>query len=180
MALGQPEERSALCLREEPRGADRVRAGDVDVEDRSAEKLVPDRPADDVRLVAGDRRPDAGSASRMALGALGRRSDSGRDLVVDRAENAGMLLRQDAVADQGDRRPLGLVVELDREGIHGDRADDAAARPADQDLRPGEAAPEAVGVPDGNEADPRRTLGDEAAAVAGALVRAASVFVCAT
>ena len=43
--------------------------------------------------------------------------------------------------------------------------------PVDRDLRPGHVPPEPVRVPDGDDADPGRPLGDEATPVPGALAR---------
>ena len=60
-------------------------------------------------------------------------------------------------------------VELDREGVHRHRADDTGALARDQHLGPGQVTAEAVGVPDRDDADPGRPLGDERAPVAGAL-----------
>ena len=60
-----------------------------------------------------------------------------------------------------------LAVELDGEGVHRDRPDDAAALALDEHLGAGQVAAEAVRVADRDDADPRVALGDEAAAVAG-------------
>ena len=79
-----------------------------------------------------------------------------------------MLLGEEAVADQRHWGALLLLAELDREGVHRDRAEDAAARAVHQHLRPGEPAAKAVPVADRDEADPRLPLGDEAASIAGA------------
>jgi hypothetical protein len=83
-----------------------------------------------------------------------------------------VCLRAHAVADQGHLGACGqLTVELNGEGIHRDCADHPAELAVDAHLGPGQVAPETVRVADGNEADPRRSLGDEAAPVAGALAR---------
>ena len=83
-----------------------------------------------------------------------------------------MRLGAHAVADDDDRRAdRQLAVELDRERVHRDRADDPARLAVDADLRAREVAPEAVRVADRHEADPRRRLRDEAAPVARALAR---------
>src|SRR5207248_5001 len=96
--------------------------------------------------------------------------DPGDELVVDRAGDTGMILREDAAAEEDDRSAdRKLPVELDGEGVHRDGADDATGLPRDADGRPGQRALEAVRVADGHEPDPRLAFGDEAAPVAGAL-----------
>src|SRR5207248_10535558 len=75
-------------------------------------------------------------------------------------------------ADDRHLRAAGkLTRELDREGVHRDRADDPAMLVADEDARAGEVTAKAVRVPDGNMADPRLALGDELPAVARRLAR---------
>ena len=64
-----------------------------------------------------------------------------------------------------------LALELDGEGVHRDGADHAPRLAVDEHLGPGQVAPEAVRVADRHDPDPRRPLGDEAPAVAGALAR---------
>src|SRR3990170_7348451 len=92
--------------------------------------------------------------------------DAAGELVPDRAGDAGVLVEPDAGPDDRDRGAgRQLAVELDGEGIHRDRADDAARLTRDTHLRPGQVAPEAVCVADRDEADPRRLPGDVAAAV---------------
>ena len=48
-----------------------------------------------------------------------------------------------------------LAVELDREGVHRDRPDHAPPLARDENLGAGEVAPEAVGVADRDDPDPR-------------------------
>src|SRR5438034_11648276 len=96
--------------------------------------------------------------------------DPGDELVVDRAGDTRMILREDAAAQEDDRSAdRKLAVELDGEGVHRDGADDAARLSRDADGRTGERALEAVRVAHGHEPDPRFALGNEAAAVARAL-----------
>ncbi len=74
------------------------------------------------------------------------------------------------MAEERHRRPdRQLALDLDCEGVHRDRAHDWARLSADAHLGAREVAAEAVRVADRHEADPRRPLHDEAAAVAGAL-----------
>ena len=83
-----------------------------------------------------------------------------------------MILDEHAVPDERDRRSdRQLAVELDRQGIHGDDADDAARLAADAHLGAGQVAPETVGIAHGDDSDPTRLLRDERAAVARALSR---------
>src|SRR4029078_1067487 len=79
-----------------------------------------------------------------------------------------VLCGDEAVADQRHWGALLLLVELDRKGVHRDRAEDAAARAVHQHLRPVAPAAKAVPVAAGDEADPRLPLGDEATSIAGA------------
>src|SRR5204863_6255198 len=62
-----------------------------------------------------------------------------------------------------------LAVELDGECVHRDGADRSPELAGDPDLGSGQVAAEAVRVADRDDADPCRALGDEAAAVPGAL-----------
>jgi hypothetical protein len=81
-------------------------------------------------------------------------------------------LGRDAVAEQDDGRPLGeLPVELDRERVHRDGADNAPRLACDAHLRPREVATEPVRVADRNDPDPRVAVGDPAAAVPGRIAR---------
>src|SRR5205085_1036585 len=105
-------------------------------------------------------------------GAGGIAVDPTNELVVDRSRHARMIFRDHAVAEQRHRRSDGeLAVELDGQGIHRDRADDAARLTLDPYLGSGHVAAKAVRVAHGDNADPGRPLGDEAAAVAAALAR---------
>src|SRR6188472_863031 len=94
--------------------------------------------------------------------------DPRRELVVDRAEVACVLLDEQAVADERHGRAFRLVAELDREGIHRDRAEHASPRAGHEDFRPGEPTAKAVRVPHWDEPDPRLAPGDEAPPVPGA------------
>ena len=82
-----------------------------------------------------------------------------------------MVFGEDAVAEERHGRALRQVAELDGERVHRDGAEHAPPRPSDQHLGARQTAPEAVRVADRDEPDPRRPLGDEAAAVARALPR---------
>ena len=83
-----------------------------------------------------------------------------------------MLLDQDAVSDERDRRADGeLAVELDRKSVHRDRADDTTPLAGDQNLCSSHVPAEPVRIPDRDDADPGRLLGDEPAPVARALTR---------
>ena len=64
-----------------------------------------------------------------------------------------------------------LAVELDRERIHRNGADDPARLARHADLRPGEVTAEAVRVAHRHDPDPGRSLRDEATSIAGALSR---------
>src|SRR6188474_1278234 len=75
-----------------------------------------------------------------------RAPDPARDLVVDRAEDVGVLLGEDAVAEDRDKRSLVLAAQLDREGIHRDRANHGSTPAGHQHLRAGQPAAEAVRV----------------------------------
>ena len=83
-----------------------------------------------------------------------------------------MALDQQAVADDRDRRPdRQLAVELDGDRVHRDGADRPPRLAVDEHLGAGHVAPEAVRVAHGDDPGPRRPLGDEPPAVAGALSR---------
>src|ERR1041384_3380214 len=97
-----------------------------------------------------------------SFGAARVGDDPRRDLVVDRPEMAGVLLDEEAVADQRHGRSFRLVAELDGEGIHGDGADHAPPRPRDEHLGPRQSSAEAVSVADPDEPDTRLTLGAQA------------------
>ena len=84
-----------------------------------------------------------------------------------------MSFCQNSVPEQRHRRPdRQLAVELDRDGVHRDGADDAPWLAPDADLGTRHVAPEAVRVADRDDPDPGRPLGHEVPAVAGALPRA--------
>src|SRR5439155_4827877 len=123
----------------------------------------PRRPGSPARARSfDDRAPRAGRVARHAAD----------ELVVDRAGDAGVVLGEDAVPEQDDRRAgRKLAVELDGKRVHGDGADDAPRLAGDADLRSGHVPPEPVPVADRHEPDPGRLLGRVAAAVAGALAR---------
>ena len=83
-----------------------------------------------------------------------------------------MLRCRDTVAEDRDglaRRQL--PGQLDGERVHRHRPDDETPFPADGNLRPGEVAAEPVRVPDRDDPDPRRPLGDERPSVARAVTR---------
>src|SRR6185295_11642311 len=102
----------------------------------------------------------------------GVRLDPARQLVVDRPGDTCMRLGENALTDDDDRRADGqLAVELDRERIHRNGADDPARLARHADLRPGEVTAEAVRVAHRHDSDPGRSLRDEATSVAGALSR---------
>src|SRR4051812_11797798 len=99
-----------------------------------------------------------------------RADDIAGDLVVDRPGDTGVRFGEDAVPEQHDRRAdRQPTVEPHRERVHRDRPDDGADLTAYADLRPRQVTREAVAVAHRNDPDPRRLVGDEAAAVAGAL-----------
>ena len=82
--------------------------------------------------------------------------DPARELVADRLRDARVSLQRDAVADEGHRRyparraPGSLTASASMETVP-----TTSARPsADEDLRPREVAPEAVGVADRDDPDP--------------------------
>src|SRR5438477_112217 len=104
--------------------------------------------------------------------------------LVRRAETAGLIEReqsqrdarvaldQRAVADDRDgRADRQLPVELDRKGVHRDRADRVPPFPVDEHLGAGHVPPEPVFVTNRNDPDPGRPLGDECPAVARAFPR---------
>src|SRR5689334_7491676 len=96
--------------------------------------------------------------------------DVADDLVVDRPGDLRVRLGEHALPEQDDRRAhRELAVEAHREGVHRDRPDNGADLTGYADLRPGQVTREAVAIADGNDPDPGRLVGDEAAAVAGAL-----------
>src|SRR5512132_2350583 len=106
-------------------------------------------------------------------GAGGIAVDPANELVVDRAGHTGMIFRHHPVAEQRHRRAGGeLAIELDGEGVHRDRADDAAWLAFDPHFGSDQVAAKAVRVADGDDPDPCRLLRHEAAAVAGALAGA--------
>src|SRR5664279_1282023 len=101
---------------------------------------------------------------------LWRARDAAHELVVDRARDARVLLREHAVPEQHDGCPYGEVaVELDGERVHGHGPDDAARLAGDAHGGPDQVAPKAVGVADRHDPDPRLPLGGEAPTVACAL-----------
>ena len=83
-----------------------------------------------------------------------------------------MILSEHALAEDrhGGADRL-LLLELDREGVHRDRADHLARLAADADLGAGQVTPEPVCITHGNDPDPGRLLGDKGAPVAGAFAR---------
>ena len=90
-----------------------------------------------------------------------------------------MILRQNAVADQRDRRAQGkLSIELDGKGVHRDRPDDVPWFAAHPDLGARHVAPEAVRVPHGDDPDPGFALGEEPSPVPRALARRQPPHLC--
>ncbi len=90
-----------------------------------------------------------------------------------------MILRQHALAEQRHRcSHWKLSVELDGEGVHGDRADDRARLAGNTHLRSGQVAAKAVRITHRDYSDPRLALGNEAAAVARALSRRELLDLC--
>ena len=170
VAIGQRKRRAAEPLREAVSSIARVRARDVDVDERSSEKPVPDRAADDPGLLArqdlGDPLIHRDHPPRPAR----RRHDARRDLVSDRAGDARVLLDRDAVADDRHRR-LGrqLPTQIDRDRVHRHGADHRPRLALDDDARAAQIPAEPVRVADRHDPDPRLMLGDEAASVARAL-----------
>src|SRR5205823_9722059 len=82
--------------------------------------------------------------------------DPAREVVGNRAGRTRMLLGEDAMADDRDRRPDGdLTFELDRERVHRDGPDHASGLSADTDGRSRQVAAKPVGVPDGDDPDAR-------------------------
>src|SRR6476659_9980356 len=91
----------------------------------------------------------ASSIDDLSFGALGARLDPGRDLVVDRPGVPRVLFDEEAVPDDRHRLALRqLAWQLDREGVHRDGPDRAAALAGDQHFRAGEVAAETVPVAD--------------------------------
>ena len=83
-----------------------------------------------------------------------------------------MVLRQHAVAENRHRGAHRLLaVELDREGVHRDRADHAPQLAADPHLGSGQIAAKPVRVADRHDPDPGRPFRDEPPPVAAALAR---------
>ena len=171
--LGERERRAAGALREGAGGLPWIAHGDVEVDELAPEQLVAHGAADDPRLLAAQHLVERAQASTTTLRARrGSRVDPRGELVVDRLRHARVRLREDAVAEDRDRRADRLLaLELDREGVHRDDADHAPRLAADAHLGAGQVAAKAVRVADRHDPDPRRLLGDERAAVAGALAR---------
>src|SRR5436190_12853008 len=97
-------------------------------------------------------------------------ADPRHELVVDRPGHPGMVLGEHAMAEDRHRSADRLLLlELDGERVHRDRAYNPPRLPADANLGAGEIATEPVRIADGDDPDPRRPLRDEGAAVAGAL-----------
>src|SRR5215212_9432030 len=88
---------------------------------------------------------------------------AGRDLVVDRARMARVLFDEKALADEGHWRALPLVAELDRERVHRNGSENAAARARHDHFGSRQPSAEAVPVADRDEADAGLFPGDEAA-----------------
>jgi hypothetical protein len=81
-----------------------------------------------------------------------------------------VLLGQHAVSDQGHGRSRRqLALQLDGERVHGDRADHPPSILSHQHLGAHEVAAKAVRVPDRDDPDPGRSVGDEPSPVASAL-----------
>src|SRR5262245_63725436 len=83
-----------------------------------------------------------------------------------------MLLQKESVTDERNRRAdrkRGLELHGDR--VHRDGSDHRPTMSVDEHLRAGEVAAEAIRVADRHDADPRRTVGEVAAAVTGAFSR---------
>src|SRR5438105_6198180 len=100
------------------------------------------------------------------------RADAADELVVDRPRDTRVLLREDALPENRDRRADRLLtLQLDRERVHRDGSDHAPQLAAHPHLGSGQVAAEAVRVADRNDPDPGRLLRDEAAPIARALSR---------
>ena len=67
---------------------------------------------------------------------------------------------------------------LDRNGVHGDRADDPAPLTVDEDIGSSHVPPEAVGVADRDDPDPPRAIGDVPPPVASALAEQRAFYLC--
>ena len=171
VALGEREDRPAEATCEAMRGITRIRARDVEVENgrrRSSSRTAPPTTQASSSPRISRRRSSIG---RDPPGATRARVQAGRDLVPDRARDARVLLDEDPVAEERDRSAAGPR-----------RRAGPRARPSRSFRRPGvgasttdlgarHVAPEAVRVSDRDDADPGRSVGDVAAAVAGALAR---------
>src|SRR6266496_4869193 len=100
------------------------------------------------------------------------RADAADELVVDRPGDTRVLLGEDALPEDRDRRADRLLtLQLDRERVHRDRPHHTPRHAAHPYLRSGQVAAETVRVADRNDPDPGRLLGDEAPPVARALSR---------
>ena len=83
-----------------------------------------------------------------------------------------MLLDQHSVPHEcHGRARLDRPVEHHCERVHGDRPDHTTSNTVDEYVRSGHVAAEPVGVPDRDQADPGRAIGDVATAVPRALTR---------
>src|SRR3954471_10783225 len=94
---------------------------------------------------------------------------AGRDLVVDRARMARVIFDENAVPHERHGRALRLLTELDRERVHRNGPENAAARARHEHFGSRQPAAEAVPIADRDEADAGLLIGDEAATVAGAV-----------
>ena len=179
---GELERRAAGVARDPPRRLARVAfERHVDVVDPAAEQPVAHRAADQPRLAAGQRL--ARRLERVHRCSLGTRADDpARDLVVDRAHPPRQLLGEDAVAAAGadeDRLAAArrrVVPEVDGDVVHRHGADDRHAAAGDEHVGVvGQRAAVAVAVADRDRPEPGGALGDEPAAVAGALAGLAAL-----
>ena len=163
--LRERERRAAAALREArappARGSRTATSRSTTL---APEQLVAHRAADDPGLLAGQQLAERAQASTTVRRARRGSELIPRDeLVVDRPGHARVRLGEDAVPEDRHRRADRLLaLELDREGVHRDDADDAPQLAADAHLRAGQVATEAVRVADRHDPDPGRPLGDEA------------------
>ena len=170
VALGERECRPAETASRNGAPCPWLGTSDVQVEHGPPEKLVTNGSPDDPGLLVGQDLSYPLIHSRHAARTPGAGVEAGRDLVSDRAGDSGMVLDQDPVADERHRRPgWKPLVELDRERVHRDRSHHATSLALDEHLRTRQVPPEAVGIADRDDSDPRGLLGDEEAPVARAL-----------
>ena len=160
----------------------------VEVGDLAAERRVAHRPAGDPDALSPAQRADRGGRERRGAEVVGeahaglrgtRGRDPAGDLVVDRVEAGGELLRADLLlALAPDQHRLraglhrGLGTEVDRQVVHRDRPHQGVAAAVDEDIAVvGEGAAHPVAIPERHDPHPGVLGRAPPAPVAGALPR---------